>query len=95
MKTHRFIALLVALVFVLAGCAKKDYAEIIKDNWGVALPEGCEVVYAKQSDAGFNGDGERYHVFDCGSAEGMTELVQWYDGIVTDDASYRLLDVLG
>lgn len=85
-----------ALAFMFAAAyAKKDYAEVIEANWEIKLPAGCEVVYVKQSDPGINGENERYHVFNCASAEGMTELVQWYDGVVTDDASYRLLDVLG
>lgn len=75
MKTHRFIALLVALAFVLAGYAKKDYAEVIEANWEIKLPASCEVIYVKQSDPGINGENERYYVFDCGDAEGMTELV--------------------
>ncbi|HOG00468.1 MAG TPA: hypothetical protein PKW29_05090 [Clostridia bacterium] len=82
-------------LFLISACAKKDYAEAIKGNWGIELPEGCQAIYVKQSEAGFNGDSERYHVFDCSDAQGMPELVEWYDGIVKDNASYRLLDVLG
>ncbi len=87
-------ALVLALP-TLPACAKKDYAAAIETNWGIRLPEGCEEIYKKQSEPAFNGDSERYHVFDCGEAEGMPDLVAWYDGLVTDDASYRLLDELG
>lgn len=98
MKRHRigfFTGALALTLLIMFACAKKEYAKVIKDNWRIELPEGCQVIYVKQSEAGFNGDSERYHVFDCNNAQGMLELVEWYDGIVKENASYRLLDVLG
>lgn len=96
-KTSRIlVAVLILMLLAPSACSGTDrsYASAIEANWSIKLPDGCKEIYSKQSEADFHGDGERYHVFDCSNAEGMLDLVEWYNEAITSNDSNYILNRL-
>lgn len=58
-----FVLLAVVLVATFWFLSKPTYLHIIKLNWEVDLPTGCEQLYEQDTGPSFHGDGLRYHVF--------------------------------
>lgn len=63
-------------VSLLAGCGAGEYRPVLKANWGLDLPDVRQV---RETDSGpsFQGDGLRYHVFDCDGAAAAEALAAW------------------
>lgn len=39
-----------------------SYLLVLKLNWGITLPSGCELTYQAEGEPGILGDGGRYHI---------------------------------
>ena len=54
-----------------------DYSSVLEANWDIALPKDARYteVYEAHSEAGWMGDGVRYHVFSYKNGEAMTLLL--------------------
>ena len=96
------LLLLLLLPLLLSACSG-SYASTLEANWGLALPEGYDEIYATDSGASFHGDGIRYHVFSYeegaarpdaawGEAAGPTHFA---DGVVSaaEDFLAQLSDI--
>lgn len=57
--------------------AHEQYSKIIFNNWNVILPNQYKEIYAVESDASIQGDGDRYHVFQFSSDKKISQCVKW------------------
>ncbi|MGK0465893.1 hypothetical protein [Clostridium sp.] len=55
----------------------KPYTEIINLNWSISLPEPCKEIYSTDSGSSFNGDGERYSIFEYENIEDVNLSLKW------------------
>lgn len=62
-----------------AAACSTDYAQVIKQNWELTLPQEAGFAQAYSADSGdsFFGDGERYHVFTYENAQPVEDMVAW------------------
>jgi hypothetical protein len=72
----------VLLVFVFLAISfyikfNKPYTEIINLNWSIILPKDYKVIYSADSGPSFNGDGERYHIFEYKNEENVDNSLKW------------------
>lgn len=85
MKKRRFSIVFVVVIycglFLLTGALvwnrMTDYSVALEANWGIELPSGARYteVYETASEASFQGDGVRYHVFVYEHEGYMAELL--------------------
>lgn len=56
-----------------------DYSDTLSLNWGLSLPEAAHYseIYSKSSDAGFHGDGVRYHIFSYNEENTVDDMLFW------------------
>ncbi len=67
-----------ALIFIMAAvalssCAAVSDAGVINANWGIGLPSGARCVYSMEEEDNWFGEGDRYHVFELDSVDGIAE----------------------
>lgn len=91
-----------AILMLFAGCSSGDYSSVLQTNWGFELPDGCELIYQKDSGASFHGDGFRYHVYSCADTAAVSDAFEWTDSGNTTvfydtrlEAAAAFLDELG
>lgn len=72
--------LLVCVIVCFTACySPSDYASAINANWGISLPAEAKYKqeYENSTEASFNGDGFRYHVFSYEKEEPIDKLLAW------------------
>ncbi|MBQ1503873.1 MAG: hypothetical protein IIZ49_00625 [Oscillospiraceae bacterium] len=76
------ILLFACMLLLLCACTVK-YADVLRANWGLMLPEnaGLALVYEKDSGESFHGDGVRFHVYTCESTAPVDALAAWQSEI--------------
>lgn len=57
----------------------RSYHEIIYLNWQISIPKQYEETYSIDSGPSFHGDGERYHIFQYKTEDGISAFVSWDD----------------
>ncbi|MBX9138401.1 MULTISPECIES: hypothetical protein [unclassified Clostridium] len=55
------------------------YHHIINSNWELNLPTNYEEIYYKDSGPSFNGDGERYSIFQYENLDEINNLIEWQE----------------
>lgn len=55
------------------------YHHIINSNWELNLPRNYEEIYYKDSGPSFNGDGERYSIFQYENLDEINNAIEWKD----------------
>lgn len=58
---------------------RNRYFHAINMNWNLDLPRNYEEIYYKDSGPSFNGDGERYSVFEYENLEEIKDAIEWKD----------------
>lgn len=55
------------------------YHKIIYLNWKISVPKEYKEIYSIDSGPSFHGDGERYHIFQYKTEEGISAFISWDD----------------
>ena len=70
MKSKKVIVILVIILLLIVSLIPIwnmmfSYSNVLEANWGISIPfkSKYKEIYQKDSDASFNGDGIRYHIF--------------------------------
>lgn len=71
----------------------RPYHEIIYLNWKINLPNKYEEIYSTDSGPSFNGDGERYHIFQYKREEGIGVFSSW-DSNKNREMEKKVKDIL-
>lgn len=58
---------------------KKSYTEVVNENWSIELPKPKQELVSFDSGASFQGDGDRYHVFQYGDNAKLMSSLNWTD----------------
>lgn len=74
-----FIVFLIGIIFLAIIFTRKD-AILLNLNWNISIPSSYTVIYQKQTEAGFLGDGIRYQVFQYKSSPQIRNIKDWKDG---------------
>ena len=68
------------------------YHHIINSNWELNLPTNYEEIYYKDSGPSFNGDGERYSIFQYENLDEINSLLEWENK--NDYVEFRIKEIL-
>ena len=74
------VVLLGCMMLCFSAChSESDYASVLNTNWGISLPAESKYrqEYEKATEASFQGDGFRYHVFSYEKEEPIDKLLAW------------------
>ena len=82
---NRFKTLLLGIIVIctiLFGCEDIFFTnciDIIRENWDIQLPTPTEEIFHESGPVSFQGDGERYHVFEYDNEDIINSSIQWID----------------
>ena len=73
------ITFVMLIASVIITKEQNHYYHCINVNWNLDLPRNYEEIYYKDSGPSFNGDGERYSVFEYENLEEIKDAIEWQD----------------
>ncbi len=89
----RAALLLITAAVALSSCALDSDAGVINVNWGIGLPSGARCVYSLEEEDNWFGEGDRYHVFELDSVDGIAEQDGGLSAGVSAEAEEFVSDV--
>lgn len=78
----RIAGVIVVIMIISSVIITKEhnrYYHIINSNWELNLPRNYEEIYYKDSGPSFNGDGERYSIFQYENLDEINNSIEWQE----------------